>query len=77
MAFNVADDGLVGIVPLLGDAFDAGWKANQRNVRLLNAWLDHPHGAERGNRLFIAVLALALLGFTGLCFWVVYLLFRS
>ena len=77
MAFNLALDGLVGMVPLLGDAFDAAWKANQKNVRLLNAWLDHPHRAQRGNRLFVAVLALALAGFSGLCFWLVYLIFRS
>jgi hypothetical protein len=77
MAFNVAVDGVVGIVPFLGDAFDAGWKANQKNVRLLNAWLDHPHRAERGNRIFVAVLGLALAGFVGLCFWLVFLLFRG
>lgn len=77
MAFNLALDGVVGMVPLLGDAFDAAWKANQKNVRLLNAWLDHPHRAQRGNRLFIGALALALAGFAGLCFWLVYLLFRS
>lgn len=74
MAFNVAVDGLVGLVPFLGDAFDAGWKANQKNVRLLNAWLDHPHRAQRGNRIFIAVLAAALAGFVGLSFWLLYLL---
>src|SRR3954466_7379955 len=32
MAFNVAIEGVVGIVPLFGDAFDATWKANQKNV---------------------------------------------
>jgi hypothetical protein len=77
MAFNVAVDGLVGLVPFLGDAFDAGWKANQRNVRLLNAWLDHPHRAERGNRVFVAVLALALAGFVAVCFTLVYVLVRG
>jgi len=35
MAFNVAVEGVIGIVPLLGDVFDAAWKANQKNVRLL------------------------------------------
>ena len=42
MAFNVALEGLVGMVPVAGDLFDAGWKANQRNMRLLNEWLDRP-----------------------------------
>lgn len=35
MALNIAVEGLVGAVPLLGDLFDAGFKANQRNIRLL------------------------------------------
>src|SRR5512145_2015000 len=37
MVFNVAVEGLTGLVPLAGDVFDAAWKANQRNVRLLGA----------------------------------------
>ena len=67
MAFNVAVEGLVGLVPFAGDLFDAGWKANQRNVRLLNDWLDHPHKAAKGNRAFVAGLALALLAFALAC----------
>jgi predicted aconitase with swiveling domain len=35
MALNIAIEGLVGSIPLLGDLFDAGFKANQRNIRLL------------------------------------------
>ena len=35
MVFNVAIDGLVGAIPLLGDVFDFGWKSNARNVKLL------------------------------------------
>jgi hypothetical protein len=40
MALNVALEGLVGAVPIAGDLFDAAFKANQRNVRLLEAWLE-------------------------------------
>ena len=56
MAFNVAIEGIVGVVPFAGDAFDAVWKANQRNVRLINDWLDRPHRAERGSRMFVLLL---------------------
>jgi Domain of unknown function (DUF4112) len=63
MAFNVALDGLVGIIPFAGDVFDAAWKANQRNVRLLNAWLERPHRAERSSSLFVAGLVVVLLIF--------------
>jgi hypothetical protein len=58
MAFNVAVEGLVGLIPFAGDVFDAAWKANQRNVRLLNQWLERPARAERSSRL----LVLGLLG---------------
>src|SRR5258708_1933495 len=60
MAFNVGVEGVVGIVPLAGDLFDAAWKANQRNVRLLDAWLDRPEKAERSSRAFALLLMLAL-----------------
>jgi hypothetical protein len=35
MALNIAIEGLIGAVPLAGDLFDAAFKANQRNIRLL------------------------------------------
>ena len=49
MALNVAIEGLVGMIPLAGDVFDAAWKANQRNVRLLERELGEASGA-RGRR---------------------------
>lgn len=40
MGANIATDGLVGTVPLLGDVFDVGFKANRRNVEVLKEWLE-------------------------------------
>jgi hypothetical protein len=64
MAFNVAVEGVVGMVPLVGDLFDAAWKANQRNVRLLNAYIDRPRKTAASSGLFLfgllALLALLL-----------------
>jgi len=70
MAFNIALEGVIGIVPFAGDLFDAAFKANQRNVTLLDAWLDQPKRTERSTRTFaamiiaglVAVLVLAGLG---------------
>ena len=39
MMGNVALDGIVGAVPLVGDMFDVMWRANRRNMRLLQDWL--------------------------------------
>src|SRR6478736_552653 len=41
MLANVAIDGFVGAVPLLGDAFDVMWRANRRNVALLRKHLEN------------------------------------
>jgi Domain of unknown function (DUF4112) len=35
MVGNVAVEGIVGAVPVLGDLFDVGFRANRRNVQIL------------------------------------------
>ena len=56
MAGNVAFDALVGAVPVLGDIFDFVWKANLRNVALLERHLAAPDRAERADRSFVLVV---------------------
>jgi hypothetical protein len=46
MLANVAIDGVFGAVPLVGDVFDAAFRANRRNLALLREHLD----AERRGR---------------------------
>jgi hypothetical protein len=71
MSFNIGIEGIVGIVPFAGDLFDAAFKANQRNVKLLNDWFERPHKTERASRAFgvgliaAVVVFLALLGYIG------------
>lgn len=45
MMANVLVDTGLGAVPLLGDAFDAAFKANTKNLKLLEPYRDRPHGA--------------------------------
>lgn len=61
MALNVAIDTIVGAVPLAGDVFDAAWKSNAMNVRLLEAWVAQPARAHRASGLLVAGIAAALL----------------
>ena len=62
MAFNVAVEGVVGIVPLAGDVFDAAWKANQKNVQLLEAHFREPARTAAASRLWVAgITALVLM----------------
>ena len=61
MMGNVALDTIVGEIPLLGDLFDAGWKANVRNMALLEAHLQRPVSTARGSRRVLLLLGLGLL----------------
>ncbi|ELZ79188.1 hypothetical protein C454_12873 [Haloferax gibbonsii ATCC 33959] len=64
MLGNVVLDATVGSLPVVGDVFDAAWKANARNVRLLEARYDDasPAAVEADRRfLLAAVAAIALL----------------
>src|SRR5688572_6715958 len=42
MAMNVAIDCVAGSIPLLGNVFDFAWKANDRNMKLLQRTLATP-----------------------------------
>jgi len=60
MVLNVAIDSLVGSVPLIGDLFDAGFKANRKNLQLLER-LEHTPVEKKGSRTGdYAVLGLAI-----------------
>lgn len=43
MVLNILIDNLIGAVPLVGDLFDFAWKANRRNVDLLDRYLQDPN----------------------------------
>ena len=47
MIANIIVDAAVGSVPLIGDLFDIGWRANSKNVRLLQ---DHLAEAAKGDK---------------------------
>ena len=60
MMVNIGIDTVVGSVPILGDMFDVGWRANMRNVELLDSHLVGAPGAKKANRLVTAAVLLAL-----------------
>ncbi|MFO8087215.1 MAG: DUF4112 domain-containing protein [Bacteroidales bacterium] len=62
MAFNIAVDALAGALPIFGDLFDFGWKANQRNARILEGYIDNPRETVDSSRLFAWVLVGSLIG---------------
>ncbi len=61
MCGNIAVDALVGTIPLLGEVFDFGFKANRRNLKLLERYERTPGAVARGSRLLLAAVLLILL----------------
>ena len=54
MAINVGIEAIVGLVPIFGDLFDAAWKANQRNIRLMQQFDQAPRAARRQSWAVVA-----------------------
>lgn len=66
MIGNVVFDTLVGSIPILGDLFDVAFRANSRNVALLERLAADPISVDRSSRrvgvIMVAILVLVLLG---------------
>ena len=68
MLFNILLDIIIGTIPLLGEIFDVGWKANLKNAELLEEHIHSPEQTERQSEIvvwsvcvFSVALVLALL----------------
>jgi hypothetical protein len=61
MGWNVAVETVVGAIPFAGDLFDAAYKANNRNIRLLDRYLAGPSDVRRSSRWLVAGILLVLL----------------
>ena len=60
MVLNVGVDALFGTVPLVGDLFDLGFKANRRNLELLDRLQHTPADQGRSRTGDYAVLGVAI-----------------
>ena len=78
MGTNLVVDVVVGAVPILGDLFDAGFKANMRNLALLEGHASRPVASTRSSRRFVALLTLlvgcCIVGAIAVLVWLVHLL---
>jgi hypothetical protein len=61
MVANLAIEVVVGLVPVLGNLFDIGWRANRRNYHLLERSLAAPRRDTAKDWLFMGLLGLGLL----------------
>jgi hypothetical protein len=61
MFWNVVVDTVFGSIPVLGDLFDAAYRANRRNVQLLEAYSASPVRAHRSSKAFMVMVIAALI----------------
>lgn len=69
MLGNVVIDVVLGTIPLIGDVFDVAWRANTRNVRLLESWRERPASTKRASALAVGGILLGLMVLIGLAVW--------
>jgi len=75
MLMNLAIDAAIGIVPLVGDLADLAWKANEKNLALLER--HHARGkASARDWLAVAGAALAFVAVIGLAIWAIVAIVR-
>ena len=66
MAANIVFDTVAGTVPVAGDLLDVAWKANVKNIELLDAHLGSPEPAgKKADWLFVVALLLGLMLIVG------------
>ena len=78
MVLNSGVDAIIGAIPILGDIFDVAFKANMRNVRLLQQ--HYGEGRHQGSAkkviIPVVIILLALFaGFIWLCYKTIVWLF--
>ncbi len=74
MALNIAIDALLGSIPILGDIFDVAFKANLRNMKLMQE--HYVEGRHKGGAWKVVVpVMLLLVLFVGALAWVSYRVF--
>jgi hypothetical protein len=60
MAFNILLETVVGSIPFIGDFFDFAWKANVKNLELLESHVAAPKSSKKGDWWFAILLIIGL-----------------
>lgn len=81
MIINMIIDTVIGAIPILGDVFDFVWKANKRNLALLDDYQQQPRQTYRRsliqNLLFIGLLVAILVLLVTFVVWIIGLLLSA
>lgn len=71
MLANTLIDTVIGFIPFIGDLFDFVFKANTKNVKLLEDYLANPPQTRKKSRAFLIFAFVVLALIVGLACWVV------
>ncbi len=77
MALNLAFENLVDMVPILGNVFDFLWKANSRNIDLLDKHLADPRHTTHQSRGVLLIIVLSLLSVLFASLYVTFLVIKT
>jgi hypothetical protein len=77
MLLNLGADAAIGAVPVLGDVFDFGFRANHRNVNLLTERVATGGRASARDWLAVVAAAAVFAGVVGLVCWGIVALVRA
>lgn len=75
MLANLLVEFVIGLVPVIGDAFDVMWKANNRNVRLLRNHISRKLEPGKRRRSWLSYVLIA--GFWVLATWLIVAIVQS
>ena len=80
MLGNIGIEAVAGTIPALGDFFDAAFRANNRNVQLLEDHIDRPEAVAQRSRLMLTSVGVGVLlvvgGLAAFSIWVLVSLAR-
>jgi len=75
MVLNMVIEGVIGVIPIVGDLFDFIFKANRRNVRLMQAYLQKPEDTSERSFMSVIVFLMVLFFLFLLSVWVIFKVF--
>jgi hypothetical protein len=80
MVFNVLLESIIGLIPIFGDLFDFAWKANEKNMILMDKQLNSAQpksSPEHRLKLTVFIIIFLLIsGLIALAYFALMLLFR-
>jgi hypothetical protein len=77
MMLNIGIDTVVGAIPFFGNIFDFVWKANAKNLHLLEQYTTAPQQTSHSSGVFVGMMLVVLAGLLIGTLWVAGLLLSS